>query len=145
MVTPTSWEITSEPSESDEKVVRDGVFSHGRALASDGNAQPLACFSRKSGEIVAGGIGRTEYGRLFITFVWVAEHLRGQGIGSEVITRMEKEALARECRDALIETLIEQNVRLYERLGYKPVARIPQYVGNFTRHVMVKSLKCSDA
>lgn len=135
-----SWEITSSPSQLDESVVSSGVFDHGRLLASDGNAQTLACFLRKDGEVVAGGLGRTEYKRLFITSVWVTEHLRGQGIGSALISRMEQEALARECQDALIETLLEPNVRLYERLGYRSLARIPQYIGDFTRHIMVKSL-----
>lgn len=133
------WDITSSPSENDESVVSNGVFDHGRRLASDGNAQDLACFLRVDGKVVAGGLGRTEYRRLFITSVWVTESLRGQGIGSEIISRMEREAVARKCHDALIETLLEPNVRLYERLGYNSLARIPKYVGDFTRHIMLKS------
>lgn len=135
-----SLEITNSPTECDESVVRDGVFDHGRRIASDGNAETLACFLRKDGEIIAGGLGRTEYRRLFITSVWVKEHLRGQGIGSEIISRMEKEAVARKCNDALIETLLEPNVILYERLGYRSVAVIPRYLGNFTRYIMLKDL-----
>ncbi len=137
----TSWEITSSPSGFDESVVSEGVFEYGRRLASDGNAQSLACFLRKDGDVVAGGLGRTEYGRLFITSVWVSEWLRGQGIGSEIISRMEREAIARNCRDALIETLIERNVKLYERLGYTSIAHIPHYVGDFTRQIMLKTLR----
>jgi hypothetical protein len=58
---------------------------------------------------------------------------------------MEQEAVARDCQDALIETLLEQNVRLYERLGYRSLARIPQYVGDFTRHIMIKCLTAPGA
>lgn len=137
----TSWEITSSPSEFDESVVSEGVFEYGRRLASDGNAHSLACFLRKDGDVVVGGLGRTEYGRLFITSLWVSELLRGQGIGSEIISRMEREAIARNCRDALIETLIERNVKLYERLGYTSIAHIPHYVGDFTRQIMLKTLQ----
>ena len=136
-----SWEITNNPSELDESVVSNGVFEHGRRLASGGNAQALACFLRKDGKVIAGGLGRTEYRRLFIASVWVTESLRGQGIGSEIISRMEREAFARDCQDALIETLLEPNVRLYERLGYYTIASIPNFVGDFTRHIMLKSLK----
>jgi ribosomal protein S18 acetylase RimI-like enzyme len=141
----TRWELTSNPSKSDESVISDGVFEHGRSLAAGGNAQALACFMRQEGRIVAGGLGRTEYGRLFITSVWVLGELRGQGIGSEVIARMEREAITRGCHDALIETLIEPNVRLYETLGYTSVARIPKYVGDFTRSIMVKPLMSDGA
>ncbi len=70
-----TWEITSSPSDNDESVVSNGVFDHGRRLASDGKAQALACFFRVDGKVVAGGVGRTEYGRLFITSVWVRIHL----------------------------------------------------------------------
>jgi len=135
-----TWELTGTPSKNDESVISDGVFEQGRGLATGGKAQALACFVRQDGMVIAGGLGRTEYGRLFITSVWVVADLRGQGIGSEVITRMEREAITRGCHDALIETLIEANVRLYERLGYKSVARIPKYVGDFTRSIMVKPL-----
>jgi ribosomal protein S18 acetylase RimI-like enzyme len=135
-----SWDITCTPSKLDESVITDGVFEHGRSLATGGNAQALACFLRRNGAVVAGGLGRTEFGRLFISSVWVLESLRGQGIGSEIIARMEQEAIARQCRDALIETLIESNVRLYEHLGYTSLVRIPNYVGDFTRSVMLKSL-----
>jgi ribosomal protein S18 acetylase RimI-like enzyme len=140
-----SWEITNSPSDLDESVVSSGVFDHGRHLASGGNAQALACFLRNDGNVVAGGLGRTEYRRLFITSLWVTESLRSQGIGSEIVSRMEQEAIARDCQDALIETLLEQNVRLYERLGYRSMARIPQYVGDFTRYVMLKSLRPPNA
>jgi ribosomal protein S18 acetylase RimI-like enzyme len=118
----------------------EGVFEHGRSLAAGGQAQALACLLRREEDVVAGGLGRTEYGRLFITSVWVLESLRGQGIGSEIIFRMEREAIARKFHDALIETLIESNVRLYERLGYRRLVRIPNYVGEFTRSILLKSL-----
>jgi ribosomal protein S18 acetylase RimI-like enzyme len=135
-----AWEISSSPSELDESVFNNVVFDHGRRLAADGNAQALACFLRKDGKVITGGLGRTEYRRLFITSVWVTESLRGQGIGSEIITRIEQGAFARECQDALLETLREPDVGLYERLGYHILARIPNYVGDFARHIMLKSL-----
>jgi GNAT superfamily N-acetyltransferase len=137
-------EITSAPSDSDESVISNGVLEYGRRLASGGNAQPLACLLRRDGNVIAGGLGRTEYRRLFVSSVWVTESLRGQGIGSEIISRMEQEAFSRNCQDALIETLLEPNVRLYQRLGYHIVVHIPHYVGDFTRYIMLKSLIIRD-
>ena len=136
-------EVTPTPSTGDTATIEDGVFSHGRAVAADGNAQPLACLMREGDELIAGALGRTEYGRLFIHSVWVAESYRGAGIGSETIVRMEQEALGRGCSDALIETLLDRNARLYERLGYESIAVIPRYVGTFTRYIMVKTLQSS--
>ncbi len=134
------WQITSTPSSDDAEIVTRGVFDYGRGLASGGGAQSLACFVREGDSVIGGGIGRTEYNRLFVSSLWVSERYRGQGIGSEILLRMEREASDRGCRDALIETLIDANLVLYGRLGYKSVATITNYVGPFTRHIMVKDL-----
>jgi GNAT superfamily N-acetyltransferase len=136
-----SWEIASVPSNYDEELVRGGVLEYGRRLAADGGTQHLACFVRAGNDLIGGGIGRTEYNRLFISSVWVAERFRGEGIGSEIITRMEFAARDRGCYDALIETLIDSNVRLYERLGYTSIAIVPKYVGDFSRYIMLKVLR----
>ncbi len=58
----TVWEITSSPSESDESVVVAGVFAHGRTLAANGNAQPLACFVRVNEKLIGGGVGEPSMG-----------------------------------------------------------------------------------
>ena len=136
----TSWQITSTPSSDDAELVTQGVFDYGRSLASGGGAQALACFVREGESVIGGAIGRTEYDRLFVSSLWVSERYRGQGIGSDILSRMEREAADRGCRDALIETLIDANVVLYDRLGYKSVATITNYVGPFTRHILVKDL-----
>lgn len=125
-------------------MINDGVLEYGRSLASDGNADTIACLFRNDGTLVGGGLGRTEYNRLFVSALWVLEERRGQGIGRQIIHRMEQEAISRGCRDALIETLIEQNMLLYDKLGYKCIAVVPNYVGNFTRFIMLKTLMSSD-
>ena len=135
-----SWQITSTPLSEDAELVTQGVFDYGRSLASGGGAQALACFVREGESVIGGAIGRTEYDRLFVSSLWVSERYRGQGIGSDILSRMEREAADRGCRDALIETLIDANVVLYDRLGYKSVATITNYVGPFTRHILVKDL-----
>jgi GNAT superfamily N-acetyltransferase len=135
------WEISASPSKADETFVSDRVLAFGRSLAVDGNAQPLACFVREEGTVVAGGVGRTEYSRLFVSSLWVTERLRCQGIGAAILARMESEALTRLCNDALIETLNDRVARMYQRLGYKPLATVPGYVGPFSRHVLIKRLR----
>src|SRR5262252_858629 len=61
------------------------VFNHGRAQAHDGDAKPIYCLIRDENRVVAGGLGRTEYLRLFVQHLWVAEHVRNQGIGSRIL------------------------------------------------------------
>jgi len=142
-----TWRLVDEVSSADSseaaRLVSDGVVAHGRgvaALAGGGDATPLACFVHDDGALVAGLVGRTEFGRLFVHWLWVTAALRGQGLGSAVLARAEMEAQARGCADALIETLEAPTARLYERLGYRRVAVLP-YVGPFSRHTLIKPLQ----
>jgi len=135
------WSVSETATEEELAVLSEGVLRVGRALAANGNARPLACFLRDRGSIIAGGSGRTEFDRLFVQYLWVAEEHRCCGLGSEVLARLEAEARKRGSKDALIETLSDRVAALYGRLGYKPVATIPRYVGGFTRHIMVKALE----
>ena len=122
------------------KAIENGVIEHGRRLASAGKAKPIVCVVRENDTLVAGASGRTEYTRLFINYLWVTEAIRSQGIGTELLNRIEAAARERDCTDALIETLDDRVASLYTRLGYQPIAVIPDYVGPFSRHILVKTL-----
>lgn len=134
------WQLTTAPEAADVAIVTEGVLSFGRALAVGGNARPLACFVREDGALIAGAVGRTEFARLFVTSLWVAEDRRCRGLGAELLARMEREAMQCGCTSSMIETLNDRVADLYARQGYKPVAVVPAYVGTFTRHIMLKEL-----
>jgi ribosomal protein S18 acetylase RimI-like enzyme len=140
MTSQPAWSITESPSAEELSVLSDGIVSFGRALAIGGNPLPIACFVRDNGAIIAGGSGRTEFDRLFIHYLWVAEHCRERGLGSAVLTRLEAAARERGAIDAVIETMNDRTAALYRRLGYEPVAVIPRWVGSFTRHILIKRL-----
>lgn len=122
-----------------------GVIEAGRREAAGGDPRPVACFLREDGRIVAGACGRTEFGRLFVDFLWVAEDLRSLGLGSEALARLEGAARERGARDALIETLSDRVAALYRRAGYREIAAIEGYVGRFTKHVLLKTLQTDEA
>jgi GNAT superfamily N-acetyltransferase len=80
-----TWTLDVQAPEDDLKVIAEGVFSHGRAQARDGNAEPIACLVRDGLRVVAGGTGRTEYRRLFVSHLWVTEDLRRQGLARRIL------------------------------------------------------------
>jgi GNAT superfamily N-acetyltransferase len=133
-----TWTLGSEAASRDLEVIANGVFAHGRAQAHDGNAKAISCLVRDGERVVAGGTGRTEYNRLFVAYLWVAEDLRGQGLARRVLEALESEAAKRGCKDALIETLDDTVANLYRHLGYKAIAEVKGYVGRFNRHIMLK-------
>lgn len=134
-----TWSIEEDSRPEDLAVVATGVIEFGQAEAIGGNPRPIACFLRQ-GSIIAGATGRTEFQRLFVNYLWVREDLRGSGLGTATLERIEAAARKRGVRDALIETLSDRNAALYRSLGYVEVAVIPCYVGSFTKYVMVKEL-----
>ena len=135
------WHLSDSPDPDDASTISEGVFAFGRSLATDGHASPLACTVRENGTLIAGGIGRTEYSRLFVSSLWVVESKRGKGLGAEVLERMEAEARARGCSGSLIETLNDRVARLYSRLGYHTEVVVSGYVGPFNRHIMIKKFQ----
>jgi GNAT superfamily N-acetyltransferase len=132
------WSLECEAYAEDLAVIADGVTTHVRAQAADGNAEPIACLVREGTRLVAGGSGRTEYQRHSINYRWVAPELGGQGIARRVLSELESEAVNRGCRDVLIETLDDSVANLYSRFGYQPLAVVDCYVGHFNRHIMLK-------
>ena len=131
------WSVEESPADADVERLVEGVTSHGRARARS-DARPIACFVRSDGEVVAGACGRTELTRLFISYLWVEESRRGRGLGSKLLQQLEASAIARGCTDGLIETLLDEVANLYLRRGYLPLAIIPNFVGSFTRHILLK-------
>src|SRR5208282_1824029 len=137
------WSIEDSPAEADVQRLADGVISHGRAL-SGSDAKPIACLIRSDGKLIGGVCGRAEFNRVFITYLWVEKSLRHQGLGSELLRRLEASAAMRGCTDAVIETLSDEVAGMYRHGGYTPLATIPNYVGTFTRHILRKSISMDD-
>lgn len=134
------WTLENNPLDVDLEILSEGVTSAGRAI-SKSEAKPIAYLVRDNGAVVAGVSGRTEFSRLFISYLWVSDDYRGQGIASRLLRELESAATARGCKDAVIETLLDDVAALYQRRGYSALAVIPNYVGQFSRYILRKSLE----
>lgn len=121
------------PSDEDLDVVSTGVIEFGRAEAVGGNAMPIACFLREGDMIIAGATGRTEFDRLFVNYLWVKDELRGSGIGSAALKRIEDAARKRGVRESLIETLSDRTAELYQRHGYMEIASWALYQARYAQ------------
>jgi GNAT superfamily N-acetyltransferase len=93
------------------------------------------------GRVIGGLWGRTVYDWLFVELLFVPDALRGRGVGSELLTRAEDEALGRGCHSAWLDTFEFQARGFYERLGYSCFAELRDYPAGSTRYFMKKSLK----
>jgi len=84
--------------------------------------------------------GATVYGWLFTQLLVVPEHLRGGGIGKELMMQAEREAISRGCHSAWLDTFEFQARGFYEKLGYVSFGELQNYPIGFSRFFLQKSL-----
>ena len=102
---------------------------------------PLDVYVRDAGKVVTGGlIGDTALGWFSIHALWVAEDLRGRGLGGAILHAAENAAIERGCRAALLDTLSFQAPAFYEKRGYVRIGTVEDYRGGVERIFMQKRL-----
>ncbi len=139
------WSSDEAVSAADLQALREGVILHGRQQAQGSDARDIACAVHdEDGTLLAGACGRTEFERLYIDYLWVHPDRRGEGLGGDTLRRLEAQALRRGCRDALVETLLDEAAAIYEHLGYACIAHVHDFVPGFTRHTLLKVWRARD-
>ena len=89
--------------------------------------------------IIAGGRGYIYLGALEIRGLWVDESIRGNGIGSALLSAIEDEARTREATKAMLYTYSWQAEGFYKAHGYREFGRFKFPAGHY-RIDMEKSL-----
>jgi len=114
-----SLTIEDAPNEADVRFVEERIDAYNIAVTGYDDYRPLAIFVRDSeGAIIAGLTGFTWGGTLKVEFFWVHETLRGQGYGSRLMDAAEREAVARGCQLAVVDTHSFQAPDFYSKVGY---------------------------
>ncbi len=102
---------------------------------------PLAIeMKNENGKLVAGATAKTFGYWLLIDNIWVDESLRGKNIGTQILQELEKAALERGCKFALLDTLNFQAKPFYEKFGYQVQWIQENYPKDGCKFFMVKKL-----
>lgn len=89
----------------------------------------------ESGVVEAGASGYTWGGCCYVAYLWVAEALRGGGIGSELLDAVEAHARDKGCRVVFVSSHSFQAPQFYARHGYQQVAQVKDHpVGHDAIH-----------
>jgi GNAT superfamily N-acetyltransferase len=103
--------------------------------------QPLGLALRAPDGALFGGLyGGTMWGWLMVDGLWVAEELRGRGLGQRLLLRAEAIAAGRGCRGAWLGTFDFQARAFYMRLGYTVFAELPDFPAGRTHYHLCKRL-----
>jgi len=73
---------------------------------------------------LAGAAGYTWGGCCHVSYLWVSEPHRGQGLGSELLSAIERHAQAKQCALVLLSSHSFQAPEFYALRGYEQVARV---------------------
>lgn len=135
--------ITSEPHAGPEVIsfVREALARFNVAATRDTYYTPLAILLRdERGAVLGGAFGDVWGGWLDLTFLWVAEPLRGQGYGERLLRAAEEEAMEQGCRGIFLSTFSFQARPFYERFGYEVFGELPDYPAGHAYYFMKKTL-----
>jgi GNAT superfamily N-acetyltransferase len=122
-----AFQVEDLPDPRDIELLETRIRSEASTAMGLGSEVDLAIFVREEGEVVAGISGWTWGDCCELQSLWVQPSLRGRGLGSKLIAAAEDAAAARGCLQTVHFTYEFQARTLYERNGYKLVARVKNF------------------
>jgi GNAT superfamily N-acetyltransferase len=131
-------QTSDSPATEDTKFLYRQLDGFNETQAGPSSTRELAVFARRDAEIVAGLYGFTLWNWLHIRYLWVAEPLRHQGLGRQLMLAAEREARIRGCDHAHVDTFSFQAIPFYERLGYSVFGCLEDYPAGHTRAFLQK-------
>ena len=93
-----------------------------------------------AGSVVGGATGHGSLDWVFLELLFVPSQLRGQGIGGELLARVEQFARERQMIGVWLDTFSFQARPFYERHGYAVIGTIENYPIGGQRYFMTKRL-----
>jgi len=134
--------VIDKPDPADVAVITDGLIAYDRTQAGYYDFRPLAVFVRDpaTGKVVGGLHGRSEFGLVYVAWLFLPEDLRRARIGSRVLAMAEEEGRRRGCTRIALTTLSVEAPGFYKKQGYEVAATIDCEPPGLTRYYMVKKL-----
>ena len=119
----SEWDVVirDTASETDIAALRDALFEYNYATTGYRDGRSLSCFLRSAGELIGGIDGFSWGGYARIDYLWVAEALRGRGLGTRLLGAAEEEARRRGCATIVLDTHSFQAPDLYRAHGYTEI------------------------
>jgi GNAT superfamily N-acetyltransferase len=115
----TDLQMTENPAEADWNFIAEQIHLFNIKTTGYHDFRPIALFVRDdAGAIIAGLTASTWGGTLRIEYVWVHEKWRNHGYGKRLVEAAEQEAIARGCKEAVLDTQSFQAPDFYLKLGY---------------------------
>jgi GNAT superfamily N-acetyltransferase len=137
----TTLETTAEPLPHEVAFLGERLAAFNDSDVGASGRKALAVLVRdEDGAVIAGISGYTAWGWLYVQWLWVDDRLRGQRMAGKMLDAAEREALARGCHGALIDTFNPKALKAYERRGYRPFGTLADFPVGRSRVFLQKKL-----
>jgi GNAT superfamily N-acetyltransferase len=128
-----------------EAFLAERIYEYNAAATGYHDAESYTAVQEDgSGAIEAGVSGYTWGGCCFISYLWVAASARGKGLGSGLLTAVERHAVERRCRLVLVSSHSFQAPEFYARRGYERRAHINDHPVGHSSNFYSKRLDRND-
>jgi GNAT superfamily N-acetyltransferase len=138
--------IVVEPHASDhlKQVVHEGLGLYNVAVTGFAEYYPVSIFLKDARDEVLGGVLGHVWGQwLHIAILWLAEPVRGQGYGRQLLVAAEAYGRERGCQHVELATFSFQARPFYEKLGYEVFATLEDYPPGHRKYFLRKPLAAS--
>ncbi len=133
--------LEAQPRPDDVRFLDDQLYRYNASRTGyDDGIELLVGIRDEHGELLGGAYGWTWGGWLELRTLWLAEQLRGQGIGRALVAAAEAEARRRGCTRAYLSSYDFQAPGLYLKLGYTEFAIVEGFPLAHRQHFFSKSL-----
>jgi len=121
--------------------VLEALHAHNHAAGPPTDIQPVAILvNDDDGNPVGGLYGRMFYDWLFVEYLAIPIEMRGQDIGTALMTQAEELARAQGCIGIWLDTFTFQARGFYEKLGYRVFGELEDYPRDAARYFLSKRL-----
>lgn len=135
-------EVESPPRHASHDELSEALRDYNTHAWGEPHYTSIGYFLRdSSGELEAGLTARFRWGWLFVEMLWVAAHLRGQGVGSRLLAAAEAFALERGGVAIHLDAGDPPALRFYAKHGFEVVGRMEGFPPGGAQHFLRKWLQ----
>jgi GNAT superfamily N-acetyltransferase len=133
--------VTEEDAPQEREAILQRLNEYNRQNAPDPNFRMLGLSLKDEQGATIGGLwGRSAYEWLFVELLFVPEHLRGSGVGTQLIRQAEDIARERGLTGIWLDTFAFQALGFYKKLGYTVFGELKDHPRGISQYWLQKRL-----